>query len=117
MHEAEKPDPIEEYICMQDASIRPILRLVRQTISEAIPDAEAKISWKMPTWRRRINLIHFAAQKQHLGVYPGPEAVAHFAPILDEQGWDYSKGTIRFPYDSIPLDLIRQIAEYCGKAV
>ena len=63
----------------------------------------------------KTHLIHFAAQKKHLGIYPGPEAVEHFAPVLEKHGFLYSKGAIRFPYDKVPLELIREIAEFCGK--
>ena len=56
-------------------------------------------------------LVKFAL----MGMYPGPEAVEHFAPVLKERGYKYSKGAIQFPYGNVPLELIREIAQYCGK--
>ena len=105
---------MDEYILNQDSSIQPVLCQVRDVIRKALPDARARISWKMPTFWRERNLIHFAAQKKHLGLYPGPEAVEHFAPVLKELGFKYSKGAIQFPYDNVPMELISEIAQFCG---
>ena len=68
----------------------------------------------MPTYWKDHNIIHFAAQKKHIGLYPGPEAVAYFSEKLDHAGLKYSKGSIQIPYsDELPLDLIAEIAEWC----
>ena len=85
---------------------------VRQRIP--LPDAEERISWSMPTYRKDHNIIHFAAQKKHIGLYPGPEAVAYFSGRLDQAGLLYSKGSIQIPYsDDLPLELIAEIADWC----
>jgi uncharacterized protein YdhG (YjbR/CyaY superfamily) len=62
---------------------------------------EKKISWRMPTFWQGENLIHFAVFKRHIGVYPGSEAMTHFANRLE--GYKTSKGSIQFPLDS-PID-------------
>lgn len=90
------------------------MRQINQTIKSAIPDAMEKISWSMPTYWKKYNLIQFAAFKKHIGVYPGPDAVAAFADRLKE--YKTSKGAIQFPYDKpLPLGLIGEIAVWCGK--
>ena len=104
---------IDEYIDAQPAGIRPILVSVRQTISAVLPDAEERFSWQMPTWWKGHNLIHFAAQKNHIGIYPGPDCVDAFSELLDNRGYTYSKGAIRFPYENVDLELIAKIAEWC----
>ena len=106
---------IDEYIAAQEPGLQELLRSVREVIARAIPDATEKISYQMPTWYRGHNLIHFAAQKRHLGLYPGPEAVEEFADELKSRGLKFSKGAIQFPYDGVDLELIRRIAEYCGR--
>ena len=69
----------------------------------------------MPTYWKKQNLIQFAASKKHIGLYPGPAAVEAFADRL--QGYKTSKETIRFTYDKpLPLDLISEIAAWCGKS-
>lgn len=66
----------------------------------------------MPTYWKGRNLIHFAASKKHLGLYPGGEATEVFAEKLRD--FDVSKGTIRLPWiDPLPEDLIREIAAWC----
>ena len=111
-HYCEKPKTIDEYILSQDENIRPKLNEVREILRSAIPDAEERISWSMPTYWQGQNLIHFAASKKHIGIYPGGEATTIFADELT--GIDVSKGTIRLPYDKeLPADLIAKIAKWC----
>ena len=108
------PATIDEYIMAQDTAVQAYLFQVRQTIREALPNAEERISWSMPTWWKRHNLIHFAAAKKHIGVYPGPEAVEYFSNELKKRKIPFRKGSIQVPYsDVIPLDLIREIAQWC----
>ena len=102
---------IDTYIDQQDPAIRPRLRAIRDTIREAIPEAEERISWGMPTYWKRHNIIHFAPAKKHIGLYPGPEAVDFFAPRLTE--YKTSKGAIQLPNDrELPLELVADIARW-----
>lgn len=108
------PETVEEYIFAQDEGIRDQLRNVRQVLVSRLPDAKEKISWSMPTYWKDHNIIHFAAQKKHIGLYPGPEAVAFFSEKLDQAGLKYSKGSIQIPYsDELPMELIAEIADWC----
>ena len=93
----EAPKTIEEYIERQSEQAQTFLRQVNNTIKSAIPDAVEKISWSMPTYWKKHNLIQFAAFKKHIGLYPGPEAVNIFAERLKE--YKTSKGAIQLPYD------------------
>ena len=111
-HFCEKPQTIDEYIAAQDEALQPRLREVRAILHTAIPDAEERISWSMPTYWKGRNIIHFAASKRHLGLYPGGEATAVFAEAL--KGFDVSKGTIRLPWNKeLPTELIQRIARWC----
>ena len=111
-HYCGKPQTVDEYIESQDENARPKLNEIRAVIRAAIPDAEECISWSMPTYRKGNNLIHFAASKKHLGLYPGGEATTVFAQEL--AGFDVSKGTIRLPYNrALPVELISMIAKWC----
>ena len=106
------PKNVDEYISMQEESAQPLLMQIRDTIKNAIPDVTEKISWGMPTYKKKHNLIHFATAKKHIGIYPGEEAVTHFANELSEYSFD--KGNIRIPYkEPLPLDLIKRIAVWC----
>lgn len=110
------PETVDEYILAQEEAIRGHLESVRNVLRASLPDAVEKISWSMPTYWQGHNIIHFAAAKKHIGLYPGPEAVTNFAEKLDQTGCRYSKGSIQIPYsDDLPLDLIAEIADWCRK--
>ena len=110
----EAPKTVEEYILAQDEEIRDQLQKVRKVLLGRLPDATDKISWSMPTYWKEHNIIHFAAQKKHIGLYPGPEAVEFFSEKLDQAGLKYSKGSIQIPYSNdLPLNLIAEIADWC----
>ena len=109
------PQTIEEYIAQQPENAQPYLRQINDTIKNALPDAVQKISWSMPTYWKKRNLIQFAAFKKHVGLYPGPAAVEAFTDQLN--GYRTSKGTIQFLYDKpLPLELIAEIAAWCGRS-
>ncbi len=108
------PTTVEEYILAQEEDFRPRLWEVRALFRKALPEAEECISWAMPTYRKGKNLIHFAAAKKHLGIYPGSEATVFFAHELE--GYSVSKGTIRIPWSApLPAALLEKIARWCGE--
>ena len=103
---------IQEYIHTQDSTIQPRLLAIYDTIRTAIPDAQERLSWGMPTFWKGRNIIHFASAKKHIGLYPGPEAIEAFADQL--AGYKTSKGAIQLPNKrDLPLELIVEIARWC----
>lgn len=101
---------INDYIDAQAEEVQPLLYQVTDAIRTALPDAQERISWRMPTFWSGRNIIHFAAFKKHIGVYPGVEAIVYFGDRLTE--YKTSKGAIQFPYDKpLPLALIAEIAK------
>jgi uncharacterized protein YdhG (YjbR/CyaY superfamily) len=105
------PPPIpavEAYFQSQPAEGGERLRALRAVIVEAAPEATEKMSYGLPTWHQGENLIHIGAAARHIGLYPGPEAIVHFAAALT--GFVSSKGAIQVPYDRpLPLSLVREI--------
>lgn len=101
-------DVITDYINLFDGIKKSMLIQMRDIIRKAAPDAVEKISYKMPTFYLNGNLVHFAAQKNHLGFYPGGEGVKQFEHKLTS--YQFSKGAIQFPYDKpLPENLIIEI--------
>jgi uncharacterized protein YdhG (YjbR/CyaY superfamily) len=102
---------IDEYIASCSPEIRPILEKIRSTIRAAAPDAQETISYQMPTFALLGNLIHFAAFKKHIGLYPpvkGDEKLQ--ADIASYRG---EKGNLKFPLDQpIPYALIGRIVKF-----
>lgn len=111
MLQSDKPNNIDEYIGAQPEDVQPLLQRIRETIRAAAPEATEKISWQMPTFWLGENLIHFAAFKRHIGLYPGGEATGIFAERL--AGYKTSKGTIQLPLGKqIDYELITDIVRW-----
>lgn len=99
---------IDEYIAIFPGEVQTILAELRAVIKAAAPDAEEKISYQMPTFVLKGNLVHFAAYKNHIGFYPTPSGIEPFKQELSV--YEVSKGTIRFPIDKpLPYELISKI--------
>ncbi len=101
---------IDEYIATFPEDIQAILQQIRATVRAAAPDATEKISYQIPTFVLKGNLVHFGAFKNHIGFYPTPSGLEAFKQeIARYQG---AKGSIRFPLDEpMPLDLITRIVK------
>jgi uncharacterized protein YdhG (YjbR/CyaY superfamily) len=107
----ENPTTIDDYIAGFPDETRKILERVRQTVRRQAPGAEEVISYKMPTFKLKGNLVHFAAFKHHLGFYPTPTGTEKFQKELAP--YKSGKGSIRFPFDKpIPYDLIGRIVAF-----
>ncbi len=105
------PQTIDEYIAGFSPEIQEKLETIRATIRKAAPKAEEAISYMMPTFKLRGNLVHFAAFKNHIGFYPGASGIAAFQEEL--AGYETSKGTVQFPLDKrVPLTLITKIVKF-----
>lgn len=101
---------IDEYIATFPEEVRAKLQQIRETIKAAAPDAEEKISYQMPTFALKGNLVHFAAHKNHIGFYPMPSAIEAFKEEIAR--YESAKGSIQFPLDEpVPLDLITRIVK------
>jgi uncharacterized protein YdhG (YjbR/CyaY superfamily) len=105
------PNNIDEYIANFPKDVQEILQELRATIRAAAPGAEEIISYQMPTFSLKGNLVHFAAHKNHIGFYPAPRGIEAFKEEL--AAYKGSKGTVQFPIDKpLPLDLISKIVRY-----
>ena len=105
------PTNFDEYITAYSPEVQSILAKIRSTIRKAAPEAEEKISYRMPSFFLKGTLIHFAAFKKHIGLYPpvrGDEKLqAETARYRGE------KGNLKFPLDEpIPYALISKIVKF-----
>ncbi|MDQ4039849.1 MAG: DUF1801 domain-containing protein [Actinomycetota bacterium] len=101
---------IDEYISALPDDVAAIVEEIRRVIRAAVPDAGERISYQMPTMTLDGgSLVHFAAWKHHIGLYPLP--AADDALTQDLAPYNTGKGTARFPLDQpIPYDLIARVA-------
>lgn len=102
---------IEEYIKKADPSHQLKLTQIYKIIKDLVPLAEETMSYGMPTFKLKGNLVHFADNKKHLGFYPSPSGIEKFEAELKD--YKYSKGAIQFPFDKdLPTELIKKIVLY-----
>ncbi len=105
------PGDVDEYIAGFPVEIRELLLKIRNTIRSAAPDAEEKISYRMPTFALKGNLVHFAAFKAHIGFFPTPSAIEAFREEL--KPYATARGTVRFPLDQpVPYNLIGDMVAF-----
>lgn len=105
------PRDVDDYISRFPAEVQKILERIRETIRQAVPGAEEKISYGIPAYHLKCDLVYFAAFKKHIGFYPTSSGVRNFTKELS--GFETSKGTVRFPLEQlIPLKLIARIAKF-----
>jgi uncharacterized protein YdhG (YjbR/CyaY superfamily) len=106
-----KSGTIDQYISEYPGDVQNKLQQIRKLISKNAPGAEECISYGIPTFRLNGNLIHFAAYKNHIGLYPGASGIEAFSDQLG--GYETSKGTVQFPLDKpIPVKLIKDIIKF-----
>ena len=101
---------IDQYISQFPAHIRLILEQIRDVVRHVVPKAEEAIKYDIPTYvLDGKNLVHFAAYKNHIGLYPAPAA-----KDLKEKIKPYLSGrsTLKFPLNApVPLDVIGKVVE------
>jgi uncharacterized protein YdhG (YjbR/CyaY superfamily) len=102
---------IDQYIATFSPAIQKILEELRATIKTAAPEATEKISYQMPTFVLNGNLVHFAAFKNHIGLYGASGAVPAFKDELSTYAG--AKGSLKFPFDKpLPVALISKIITF-----
>lgn len=103
------PQSIDEYIASAPVEVRQVLEDVRATIRNAAPDAEERISYRMPAFFQDGALVYFAAFKRHLGLYP-PVREESLLPALRKYAGP--KGNLQFPLsEPIPHALIAKVVK------
>lgn len=102
---------IEQYHDSFPAEIRSILDHLREVIRQAAPLATQIISYNIPTFKMKKNLVHYAAYKEHIGFYPTSSPIVVFKNELSK--YKTSKGAIQFPIDKpLPITLIKKIVKF-----
>ena len=102
---------IDEYISSFPEHIQEKLKEIREAIREQAPQAQEKISYRMPTFYLNGNLVHFAAHSRHIGFYPTPTGIDFFKDELAK--YKSSKGAVQFSMDEpLPIGLIKKIVKF-----
>jgi uncharacterized protein YdhG (YjbR/CyaY superfamily) len=102
---------IDDYIRIFPKGVGEILEGLRRAVKAAAPDAEERISYRMPAFWLRGNLVYFAAYRKHIGFYPTSSAVRAFKKELSV--YKGAKGSVQFPINEpLPLQLIGRIVKF-----
>jgi uncharacterized protein YdhG (YjbR/CyaY superfamily) len=105
------PKSIDEYIAAFSPDVQAILERIRLTIRNTAPGARETISYQIPTFTLSGALVHFAAFKNHIGVYPPVRGDARLEKAISTYAGE--KGNLRFPLDQpIPYALIERIVKH-----
>jgi uncharacterized protein YdhG (YjbR/CyaY superfamily) len=101
---------VDAYLADLDEPERSALSELRRTILDVVPEAEECISYAMPAFRVRGQVVAgFAAFKHHLSYFPHSGSVI---PKLhdDVAGYTTSKGALQFHVDDpLPRALVEKL--------
>ena len=99
---------VDEYVAGLPDAVRPLMEGIRRSIRTVVPDVGETISYRMPTFiLDGTPLLHVAAWKKHIGVYPLPAMDADLA--RDVAPYLGTKDTLRLPLDDVPYDLLERV--------
>lgn len=102
---------IDNYIASFPDEIQNKLIEIRNALNDTLAGAEDKMSYSIPTFKYKKNLIQYAAYKNHIGIFAEPVVISEFEDVLKEKGFKYSKSGFQINNnDELPLELIKEIA-------
>jgi uncharacterized protein YdhG (YjbR/CyaY superfamily) len=106
-----KVTTVQEYIELFPPDVREVLESVRAVIRNVIPEAKETISYQIPTFVLDGPVVHFAAFKKHIGMYPPVRGDAKLEAAVEK--YANEKGNLAFPLDEpMPLRLIERIVKF-----
>lgn len=101
---------VKAYIEGYGLEVQKRLLTIREIIFDFAPAAQETIKYRMPTVVYHGNLLHYAAFKSHIGIYPLPEAIKTLREELKD--FKQGKGSIQFPNDmELPIEIIKMIVK------
>jgi uncharacterized protein YdhG (YjbR/CyaY superfamily) len=109
---AQTASPIDNHLKQFSGEQLESLIALRDVLREALPGAEEKIAWGMPTFALNgKNVAHFQGFKKHCSYFPGSGGIAATLDTLPD--WcEVSKGTIRFPIGKkLPKTLVKKLVK------
>lgn len=114
---------IDAYIDAQTKEAAVLLRELRAAILEAVPDAQETFNYGVPAFAllpggKGPQQVMMGAFRSHVGFYPQPETLEHFAGELT--GFKQGKGSLQFPLgEPLPKNLVirmvRRLAEQLSR--
>ena len=110
------PAALQRYFDAQPPDTRRQLEALRGCVLEVVPEAEEQLNYGIPAYAlvpggKREQQIMIAGYDRHVGLYPHPSVITHFADELS--GFRRGKGSVQFPLDRpLPVDLVRRMVRH-----
>lgn len=109
-------NPVLQYIQSQPEATQGALLELRSCILKAAPQAIEMFNYNIPAYAlidggKREQQVMMAGYKKHVGFYPHPTAMEHFAVELKD--YKTGKGSVQFNLDkSLPQALIVKVVKF-----
>ena len=105
------PEEVDAYLATLPGDIRSTLERVRHMIREMAPGCTERVSYRVPIFRLRQDLVGLSARKNHCSLHTmSPALVAAMVEALN--GFKVSGATIHFtPETPLSRELIEKIVQ------
>jgi uncharacterized protein YdhG (YjbR/CyaY superfamily) len=105
------PRTVDDYLIALPEEQRNLLQQLREAITGAAPQAEELISYRIPTYRYKGALVHFAAFKNHCSFIVVDKGIIEIFKT-ELKGFKTSGTTIHFAADNpLPSSLVKKIVK------
>ncbi|WP_286475664.1 iron chaperone [Methanobacterium sp. CWC-01] len=106
-----KINTVDEYVAVAPQKEHQVLEELRQTIKAAAPEAEETISYRIPTYKYKGPLVHFATFKDHNSfIVINKSVLETFQKELED--YTTSGTTIHFSSENpLPEELVKKIVK------
>jgi uncharacterized protein YdhG (YjbR/CyaY superfamily) len=106
-----KINTVDEYVAVAPQKEHQVLEELRQTIKAAAPEAEETISYRIPTYKYKGPLVHFATFKDHNSfIVINKSVLETFKKELED--FTTSGTTIHFSSENpLPEELVKKIVK------
>jgi uncharacterized protein YdhG (YjbR/CyaY superfamily) len=103
---------VASYIAALPPDVGRALKQVRSAVRAAAPRAEEAFSYRIPAFRLDGKpLVWYAGFKNHYSIYPIGAAIRQ-SLAKQIEGYETSKGTVRFPLDKkVPVALVKKLVK------
>ena len=100
---------VDEYLAGLPGDVRGRMQTLRNLVHRVVPGVEERIRYAMPTFALDgRSVVHLAAWKNHIALYPLPELPGDLA--AEAERWRGTKDAMQLPHDRpLPLELVEQV--------